>query len=166
MHLILRYRIREKINFLGSDNTDSVVDIWQTKPISFPDGTIKLSGGIIKSFKGKSGLLVKLSFKVLTPGEVEIFLEKSDVYIADGKGTKLPTNTKSLTVSVKESGEVVTSPVPSFQNTPTDILIEQELEKLKKADSKPLNTKSMLIFVLIFFVICVWWVYNRFRRKL
>ena len=156
----------DKLKFLGFDNTNSIVDIWQAPPSVLPNGNLKLSGGIIKAFSGNVGLIIKLSFQALNPSESSISFVKSNLYIADGKGTEVKTNPETFSVSVKENGKIIFSPTVPFQNTPTDILIKQELKTFKSDMLWKRIFTPLFIFTGILFVICALAVYNKLKRKL
>src|SRR3989344_5565667 len=115
---------KDTLEFLDFNNENSIIDIWQTKPAILPNGNIGFSGGIIKSFSGTKGLIGKLS------------LPKSDIYLADGQGTKMSAPTLNLIFSIKDNGQIVVSPVVPFKSTPADIEIEKQLETLKAEGSR------------------------------
>lgn len=155
---------KDKLEFLNSDNTDSIVNIWQTPPTLFSNGNIVLVGAILKSFLGENGLIIKLSFRALSTGDVPLSFAKSNIYIADGKGTKLEVFSPSFSFSVAENGEIISSPVVPFKSTPSDILIEEGL-KTFQSDMlyKKILTWLFLVFILVFIVL---WVYNNGKQKL
>src|SRR3989338_1959836 len=113
-----------------------------------------------------SALFFKFSFKVLNRGECLISFVKSNLYIADGKGTEVKTNPETFSVSVKENGKIIFSPTVPFQNTPTDILIKQELKTFKSDMLWKRIFTPLFIFTGILFVICALAVYNKLKRKL
>ena len=160
----------DKLKFLSFDNMNSIVDIWQAPPSVLPNGNLKLSGGIIKAFNGNTGLIIKLSFQALNPSESQLSFVKSNLYIADGKGTEVKTNPETFSISVKENGKIISSPAVPFQSTPTDILIEKELKGFKSDMFwKRIFTPTLIFFVIlviILLVIFVKAVYNKFKRKL
>ena len=165
--LTVNYEIG-KLKFLGSDNTNSIVDIWQTKP-SEVNGGVGFSGGILDDFTGNGGLLVKLAFKVLDTGlttdTLNISFGKNDLYLADGKGTKAEVSVSGFSLNIKEDAVVVSSPITPFKSTPSDIMIEQELQTFKEEMFWKNSGTFLSYFVLIIFVICVWAVYNKSKRK-
>ena len=159
-----------KFKFLGSDNTGSIVDIWQTKPIAETPGRIELSGGILDSYAGSKGHVIKFSFQVLDSGGTtdsgKISFIKSDFFLSDGKGTKVSATSSDYNVSVKEDGEVVSTPIIPFQSTPTDVLIENEINNLKAKEASGNWMMFWLVLALVIFVICFVTVYNKTKRKL
>ncbi|OGI82816.1 hypothetical protein A3G53_01955 [Candidatus Nomurabacteria bacterium RIFCSPLOWO2_12_FULL_44_11] len=127
---------KDTLEFLDFNNENSIIDIWQTKPAILPNGNIGFSGGIIKSFSGTKGLIGKLSFSAKTEGSPKLSLPKSDIYLADGQGTKMSAPTLNLIFSIKDNGQIVVSPVVPFKSTPADIEIEKQLETLKAEGSR------------------------------
>ena len=153
---------KNKINFLGSDNSDSIVDIWHTTPSVLADGNVGFSGGLLKSFTGTKGNVVNLSFKVLSSGKLNLALKKSDLHLADGKATKAVVHASPFTISVTENGENLSSHLASFQNTSFDLLIREQLEHFKSVIF--VKRAITLSFILIILVFSLFWVYNK-RRK-
>lgn len=157
----------DKLQFLGSDNTNSIVNIWKTKPEGGAPGSVEFSGGILKSFTGSGGLLVRLSFRVLATNKAtdtfNLSFSKNDIYLADGKGTKAEVSTPSFSLSVKEDAEVISSPIEPFQSTPTDILIEEGLQDFEPGP--PVWKLLLAVLVFIVLVFCLVWVYNKLKRK-
>lgn len=158
-----------KLQFLGSDNTNSIVDIWQTKP-SNVQGGVEFSGGILNDFSGNGGHIVKLAFKVLdtdlATDTINVSFGKNDLYLADGKGTKAEVSASSFSLDVREDTAVVYSEITPFKSTPSDIRIEQELQTFKSEMFWENSLTTSLYFVFIIFVICAWRVYNKSKRKL
>jgi hypothetical protein len=113
---------QDKLKFLGSDNTHSIIDIWQTPPQMLPDNNIHITGGVLKSFSGTKGLVVELSFKALSAGKIEFSFEKTNVYIADGKGTKANTIVETSAVNITGNAGKNEAPVaPVTQTNPSFI---------------------------------------------
>jgi hypothetical protein len=90
----------EELKFLSSDDTRSIVDLWQTKPTKGASGSIVLIGGISKPFEGKGGSIINLTFEALGIGQSKLTFKKDSVYAADGKGTELAVNALIYNVSV------------------------------------------------------------------
>ena len=152
-----------QLQFLDFDNTDSIINIWQTKPEINQNGNLVFSGGMIKAFEGTAGLLGKITFQALSPGSPKLSFSKSDVYLADGKGTKVTLEASATTLSMEESAKIISIPVVSFQSTPEDVAIQQELDNFKSK----MSFKRSLLFVLIGFILLSgsFLVYNRHKRK-
>ena len=157
---------KDKLEFLDSDNTGSIVNIWQNKPNVSSIGKVGFSGGILKAFSGKEGFLVRISFRSLSPGAPKLSFTKSNLYIANGKGTEVKASSGALSFYIEEGGAIVSSLTTPFQNTPEDIFIGKELENFK---SKILGERiftPLYIFIVIIFVILALAVYNKRKRKL
>lgn len=159
-----------QLQFLDSDNSNSIVDIWQTKPEVSSKGQINLSGGILKSFKGENGFLVKISFKVLETNDAlvtsDISFTRSNLFLADGKGTKVDASTSGFALSIKKDSEIKIESVIPFKPTLNDVLIEKELGSLKSKMFLQKIFNPWAIFWFLVFVICIWSVYNKHKRKL
>ena len=156
----------DKFKFLSFDNTNSVVSLWQSSPVLLPKGNIRLSGGILQSFSGSGGLLVKISFRALNPEDAKLSFVKSNLYLADGKGTEIKATPVSSIFTVAEDGEIISTPTAPFQSTPTDVLIQKELESFK-SEMQWANIFAlfplMIFLVLVFYIVKV---YNNRKRKL
>ncbi len=162
---------KDKFEFLGSDNTSSIVDIWQTKPENSVPGSIEMSGGIPQSFTGSKGLLVKLSFKAKYVAGAEnggkISFEQSDFFLADGQGTKVVATATPFNIAIRKDSKIVADAFTPFEPTPSDVIIAEELQSIQtEADAPSSLTMPAIIFLLIIFVICALSVYNKRKRKL
>lgn len=111
------------IKFLDFNNAGSIIDFWQSAPSITESGNIKLSGGILNGFNGKSGLVLKIYFKASSIGNDKISFIKKDIYLADGKGTLVTPETNPLILSIKNN-------VPK-------ITLEAEQKEYKKDDTPP-----------------------------
>lgn len=117
---------KDKITFLKPNDAGSIVDLWQTKARVLPNGNIGFSGGIMRSFTGEHGLIVKLSFKAVSAGNAQISFIKKDVLIADGKGTRVIFPSNLLALSLQENAPVVTivpSPAEDKDTTPPEFTV-------------------------------------------
>ncbi len=103
---------KDKAQFLSVDKTNSIADIW-TNSYSNSSGQIFLSGGISKSFSGKRGLIAGLRFKAINPGNLSISFSQSNVYAADGLGTKIKIESTPILLSVTAENTI---PNQVFQN--------------------------------------------------
>lgn len=157
---------KDKLEFLNFDNSESIVNIWQPKPAILPNGNLGIAGGIIKAWNGKGGLLIKLSFKVLSQGEAKISFAKNNLYKADGKGSEVKALTSSLSLSFKEGAKVVSVPSTPFEPTKEDVAIQKELENFKKDVFWDKMLTPVLLFASVLFVILSFAVYNKRKRKL
>lgn len=122
---------KEKLQFLNSDNGRSIANIWQGAPAILKNGSIHLAGGLLKPFKGNKGLIVKLLFKTKKEGEAKLSFGKNDIYIADGKGTKLSLIAFSSDVSV------IKSPIENSKNNSSISSISSIPSSSDKIDNSP-----------------------------
>ncbi len=141
---------KDKLKFINSANAGSIIDVWQPKPTLLPNGNIHLAGGILTSYVGTKGLLVKLSFRAMAEGTVKITFTKSNVYIADGKGSVLPLTPISSNIAITQAVDVptpaaggqtvvVNNPIPLVEdNTKPEILFEETLS--------PVDHSRLLVF--------------------
>ncbi len=156
---------KDTLKSLGFDNTNSIVDIWQASPKILENGNISLIGGILKPETGKGDLIIKLPFEVKDVGVHKISFAKSNIYLADGKGTEIKVPTSSIFISVEKDGEIISVASAPFKSTPSDIVIEQELIVIKKAESGLAPFEIGLFLALIIVVFCIVFVYNKYKRK-
>ncbi len=156
---------QDKLQFLNSDNTNSVVDIWQSSPTILPNGNLRLTGGILKAFNGTGGLIIKMSFRAEKTGKIALFLVKNNLYLADGKGTEVKADTEIFSILIEENAKAVFSSTVPFKSTPADILIAQELKTFKSEMFWKKISIPLLILAAFLLVICLLAVYNKLRRK-
>jgi len=130
----------DKLEFLGFNNAKSIISFWQNSPSLLTKGHIQLTGGILQQFKGEKGLIVNLTFKALKVGDSVINFERSNLYLADGKGTKISANYLPVALKIISSNSEVkneTSVLPVTTNmkdvTPPVIFLQFS----KKTDTSP-----------------------------
>jgi len=87
----------------GANNANSIITVWQDIPGSSAKGGIKLNGGSESSFVGTRGELITLNFTAVATGTVQFSFSNPAVYLANGKGTKITPDTKTLRYTVSES---------------------------------------------------------------
>lgn len=114
----------DKLEFLDFNNARSIVDLWQAKPSLLANGNIGFSGGIIKSWSGDRGLIVNLSFRALSNGEAKLSFAKKDLYLADGRGTKISTDFSSAVVVISENSTPIKIEENTGDKTPPDLLLQ------------------------------------------
>jgi hypothetical protein len=157
----------DKLEFVNSDNQNSIVSLWQTTPRAMGNGKIAMSGGLIQPFAGNKGMVIKLLFKSLSEGGTEtsgISFNKSDLYLFDGKGTKITASSQNFSLRVAENGKVLSADSVPFVSTPSDIAIEEGIKDYKSQ----ILWKNIIIILIIFIIFAfgVIWVYNKRRRKI
>lgn len=79
---------------------NSIVDLWQKRQWEAGDGAIQLSGGMIKPFSGKRGIIAELRFKALSEGAAQISFSGAKAYYADGSGTGAQVKTEPVKITI------------------------------------------------------------------
>src|SRR5258708_7827421 len=108
---------KNQFQFINSNNARSIIDLWSPKPYILSNGNIGMAGGIFKSFSGSRGLIIKLYFKAIQEGKGEFSFDKANIYLADGKGTKVYTQSSKFPISVIKSVSSSNS-LPSVKSFP------------------------------------------------
>ncbi|MFA6397744.1 MAG: cohesin domain-containing protein [Candidatus Paceibacterota bacterium] len=93
----------DKLKFKSFNDANSIIDLWHGGPTLLKDGHIELIGAIFKPYNGNDGQIIRLSFETLSAGNGEISFEKNNLYLADGKGTKILANNSSISVYINET---------------------------------------------------------------
>lgn len=93
----------EVLSLLKFDDSDSLIDVWQTQPTEAKEGIIQFVGGSIEPFSGSGGELIAIYFKTLKEGDVSFTFQFGEAYIADGKGTPSAVDAGNLTVAVRKN---------------------------------------------------------------
>ncbi|OGI63784.1 hypothetical protein A2914_01250 [Candidatus Nomurabacteria bacterium RIFCSPLOWO2_01_FULL_41_21] len=119
----------KNVQFVSSDNSGSIVELWQNSPRIGENGNIVLSGGLFRAFKGNGGLVLKLIFKAISEGETKIIFNKSDLFLADGKGTVLRADTEPISLTISKNA---VSPLPASNDS-----ISDEINEIKLSDLTP-----------------------------
>ena len=153
----------EKLKFLNADNSSSLADIWQPQPKLAGSGKIILAGGLFKSFVGKGGNVAKLYFRVEDNGvsgdEANITFGKHDIYLADGRGTKIPNDAGEFKLTIDKNAKIFSETGEQFESTLANKNIDKELSKVK---IKMFLQNSLLILaVLVVLVFSRRKVYNK-----
>ena len=131
------------VELIGFNDAGSIIDIWQTQPQVSQNGDISLKGGSIKPLTSGEGLITTIKFKTLTPGKGEIIFDKSNVYLANGKGTEVIPGTENFSFNVIESpGGTSIEELKSVDKTPPAI------EKLSVIED-PINTNQKLLSFIV-----------------
>ena len=95
---------------LVSLNTgSSIIDFWVKNPDISKTGTVFFEGGMSISFKGTSGEIASLLFRVKRPGTAQISIREARAYYADGKGTLAEGNRAIVFVTGAEEGTRLSS---------------------------------------------------------
>jgi hypothetical protein len=129
----------DKLKFLGFNNTGSIVDIWQGGPTLLRSGHIELTGGVLKSFSGIGGKIISMSFRANDIGEVKLFFERNNLYLANGQGTKILADISSLAMTIVENGiKTVLPENKTIDFTPPGIFLN--------ISKDPIQGNSLIIF--------------------
>jgi hypothetical protein len=91
------------IEFIKSTISNSIVSFWQGGDVLSSKGRIHLAGGIFPKFSGTGGLISTLHFKALGVGKTKLSFEQNDLYLADGKGTRLKVFSSPFEINVIEN---------------------------------------------------------------
>lgn len=121
--VLLSYPEKE-LEFTGFDNSNSIIDVWQTVPAALPErGLVKFVGGGTKPFLGSYGELLTIKFKPLKVGEAKLGFNAVNFYLANGEGTEVHPEILGTTLTVLGTETVPPSKeiVSSADDTPPDI---------------------------------------------
>jgi hypothetical protein len=99
------------VQFIDSETNGSIVSFWQSGGVFVSNGRLNLAGGIFPSFKGNGGFVSTLHFRAISAGDAKFSFQKSNLYIADGKGTQFSANTSPMTLSVNSNAPKVELPI-------------------------------------------------------
>lgn len=128
------------------NDVNSIIDIWQTQPQVTPNGEVSLKGGSLKPVNRAEGLITTVKFKAVEVGKGEMRFENSNVYLANGKGTKYPPGTKSLSIEIFDA-ESIGGGVPLKKPKETDTL-PPRIEHLSVIKD-PLNADQKLLSFVV-----------------
>ena len=118
-NLVLTYS-PDALDVVYFDNSRSIIDIWQSQPLTYQNGEIKFAGGSFKAFQGQRGELMTIRFKTLREGPAMLGVKTAEAYIADGKGTKAESVSLDFALTIREGAPFVRTPKPE-DNTPPQI---------------------------------------------
>ena len=102
----------KSFEYLGYSYSHSVVSFWQNSNVLLSKGHIRLAGGMIPTFSGTDGYVATIRFKAISSGASKISFEQNNLYLSDGKGTKLFANSSPVEILVNDNASLlVASPV-------------------------------------------------------
>ncbi|KKR17517.1 MAG: hypothetical protein UT44_C0008G0004 [Candidatus Levybacteria bacterium GW2011_GWA1_39_32] len=86
----------DKMEVISLSKVDSIINLWVEEPVySNATGTITFSGGLpTPGFRGRTGKLLTITFKVKDAGEALINIENAAVLANDGLGTDVLVETQ------------------------------------------------------------------------
>ena len=132
------------LDFISSDQGNSIIDIWQNIP-SAENGVVSFRGGSIGPFSGTGGELLALTFRAKQAGKTSFQLENAAAYAADGKGTLLVPRTEGCSVIVSRSlaGGISASSPANLISPPSPTISELSLTH------NPFDTNEKLLGFLV-----------------
>ncbi len=136
----------DKLKFLNFDNTYSIVDLWQTKFETAVEGEIVLIGGMMQPFNGQNGLIIKLNFQALSVGQPKLAFEKSNVYISDGKGTKLSVDSPAFNISISQNAPKISAVSSSKSLNPANMVDSSPPEIFLEETISPVDGSTLIVF--------------------
>lgn len=82
----------------------SIFSLWAQSPtFSNETGRVSFVGGSINGYRGEGGIILKTIFRAKKAGSVSLnFQDGLLIFLGDGKGTKIDSQKKSLSISVLE----------------------------------------------------------------
>ena len=78
----------KNLEFIESNNNESIINIWHGSPLISPSGIIRIEGGLSKPFSGLGGNIISLRFKVRDEDITQLAFKNVEIYYADGLGTR------------------------------------------------------------------------------
>lgn len=134
----------EIIELISFNNGKSIIDFWSGDSQNLPKGSaITLQGGGVEPFSGIGGEVITLKFRAKGVGQANLSFTKTNLYYADGKGTRAPTEAAhSLSVSVIEGAKIeAVVPESGEAEDKTPPVIETA-----KVASNPLDKSRLAVF--------------------
>jgi hypothetical protein len=92
----------ELLEFVASDDGESVVNLWIQKPAYQDLNRIILSGVTPGGFRDNEAELLSVTFKVINPGQGNIEIDTASLLLHDGLGTEAILSKQNLHIAVKE----------------------------------------------------------------
>ncbi|RMD66879.1 hypothetical protein D6833_00950 [Candidatus Parcubacteria bacterium] len=94
------------------DNSNSLVDVWQSMPVVHQAGSISFRGGSLRPFQGKEGKLFAVRFRALAAGKAVLRIARARVYLANGKGTREDAARGELALALGKAPAPAIAPSP------------------------------------------------------
>lgn len=106
----------DKLQATSVSKDGSVINLWAEEPVfSNSVGQVSMSGVVLSpGFIGPSGRVLKINFKVKTPGNAAVVFSSGSVLANDGRGTNILTslNSGQFNLHSREVKEATTIPSP------------------------------------------------------
>ena len=90
--------------FTSRSTEGSPIDFWKSDGVVVTPGEILLEGGARSAFGNPPSRLMTLYFRATKEGEAALALTKAQLYLADGKGTRLAVTPTSATLTIATGG--------------------------------------------------------------
>ena len=99
---------QDTLELISLNNSKSIIDFWQGGPQNLSaEKTVNLRGGSIDPFTGSGGKIITLNFRAKKEGRANLSFAKSNLYYADGKGTRADNEpAASLNISIIEGVKI------------------------------------------------------------
>jgi hypothetical protein len=131
-----------QLEFVRTDTSRSIIDIWQTLPDASREGTITFNGASITPFTGVRGQLFSIWFRARESlVSTTIRVGVSAVYLANGKGTKVIPDIRNASFARAEAGDEALLPYPEAPSEDTSPPTITFLELAKD----PINPEHKLL---------------------
>ena len=107
----------KQLQFVSVDRSGSLVCFWQGGGTLLSPGHLHLTGALLPAFSGHDGRIGVIHFKSLAAGSSVLAVERGDIYLADGNGTKISSGIESSTI-VAMNTQVEVPPVTTADEAP------------------------------------------------
>lgn len=89
------------VELVRTDTSRSLIDVWPKQPVEYNDGRIQWSGASIAPFIGERGELFALRLRAISTTSTTVTVRSGTaVYLANGKGTKVPITPREFRVEL------------------------------------------------------------------
>lgn len=143
LDLSIRYS-SETLELVSLNTSKSIIDFWSSGSQRPPSGNvINLQGGSIEPFSGNAGEILTLKFRAKGVGQANITFTKTDLYYADGKGTRAQTESGgALNISIVEGAKL--EPLTSEEGGGEDKT--PPIIETAKVASNPIDKSRLAVF--------------------
>lgn len=97
----------DTLEFVGHNDANSIISVWQERPSLLSEGLIGFTGGTFDGFSGEKGEIMKLRFRAKSEGVGGLGLRGSNLYLADGQGTEVATAPFFMRLNIKKGAELL-----------------------------------------------------------
>lgn len=89
------------IQIVGTSNAGSLITVWHQDP-TVNGNQVHFEGGSLAPFAGTGGQLLTINVKAVASGTAAFSADGANVYLADGRGTRLEADNKTATLIIKD----------------------------------------------------------------